>query len=223
MVKETDGLVSWYLKIKAMLVDAGYGDEIDWQESRNLDDVTAEIFLREGAWVVLNSGMRESVVRQKFIQLAPVFYDWKSPEQIVEHRESCIREAMGIFGHAGKIDAIVEIARVLVEDGFECIIEQLRSQGVQYLQRYPFIGPVTSYHFAKSLGFDVVKPDRHLVRIAEATGFDSPDALCRMIASVTGDKLAVIDLVIWRFAATTPNYLQYLNQEEPEFQLTNSD
>jgi hypothetical protein len=62
-------------------------------------------------------------------------------------------------------------------------------------------GPVTVWQLAKNLGFDVPKPDRHLVRIAEQLGFSSPSQLCGAIADVSGEAVKVIDLVIWRYLA----------------------
>ena len=75
----------------------------------------------------------------------------------------------------------------------------------------PFMGPATSYHLAKNLGLDVVKPDRHLLRITDVTGYQSPYEMCCDIAKVTSDKLSVIDLVIWRFATIQRQYLDHFS------------
>jgi hypothetical protein len=77
--------------------------------------------------------------------------------------------------------------------------EKVRAQGVDFLQTLDFVGPVTKYHLAKNIGLDGVKPDRHLVRLAKAARFQSPNDLCQAIANITGDKLSVIDLVLWRY------------------------
>ena len=73
------------------------------------------------------------------------------------------------------------------------------------------MGPVTACHLAKNLGLDVVKPDRHLLRIAAVTGYQSPYEMCCDIAKVTSDKLSVIDLVIWRFATIQRQYLDHFS------------
>ena len=70
----------------------------------------------------------------------------------------------------------------------------------------PYIGPVTSYHLAKNLGLHVVKPDRHLMRIAHITGHTSPFEMCSKVANTVGDSLAVIDLVFWRYATLNKDY-----------------
>src|SRR5204862_28581 len=52
--------------------------------------------------------------------------------------------------------------------------EALRAHGPTWLTRCPYIGPVTCWHLAKNVGMDVVKPDRHLVRMAQASGARDP-------------------------------------------------
>jgi hypothetical protein len=77
---------------------------------------------------------------------------------------------------------------------------QHTSRGIDYLQTFDFIGPVTAFHLAKNIGLDVVKPDRHLLRLAAAAGCNHPSELCGAIAEVTGDKVSVINLILWRYA-----------------------
>ena len=68
-----------------------------------------------------------------------------------------------------------------------------------YLESIPWIGGITKYHLAKNLGFDCCKPDRHLVRISKEYN-TSPEELCKRISEATGDRVATVDLVIWRVA-----------------------
>ena len=64
----------------------------------------------------------------------------------------------------------------------------------------PFMGPATSYHLAKNLGFQVAKPDRHLNRISESNGFKNAHELCEAIASQTREPISVVDGVLWRLS-----------------------
>jgi hypothetical protein len=90
------------------------------------------------------------------------------------------------------------------------IREKIRNEGIDFLQTLDFVGPITKYHLAKNIGLDVVKPDRHLMRLAKAAKFPSPTDLCQSIADVTGDKISVIDLVLWRYSTlgVQQQYLQ---------------
>ena len=68
------------------------------------------------------------------------------------------------------------------------------------------VGASTAFHLAKNLGVPVVKPDRHLLRVSNAAGFESPHDLCAVIADIVGDSVSVVDLVIWRYATLKPSY-----------------
>ena len=188
------------LEPEERLIDAGYADEIDWQSEIGRNDFDEISFLREAAWVVLSSGFRESVVRDRFPAVSTAFRHWVSAKAILSRRESCRKEALRAFGNKRKIEAIIQIAQRVGVDGFESIRQSLREHGTGFLQELPFIGPITACHLAKNLGVAIVKPDRHLVRMAKHSGYESAERMCQTIAEVVGDELPVIDIVLWRYA-----------------------
>jgi hypothetical protein len=193
-------LASLYLTAKERVIAAGFADEIDWQESVSLDDLNESTFLRESAWVVLSSGFRESVLRRRFPDISSAFLQWASAELIISHRESCQKNALVAFGNRRKISAILKIVEQVASAGIEVVRQQILDRGTEFLREFPFIGPITSCHLAKNLGLPIVKPDRHLTRIAAHTGYESPDRMCRIISEYVGDALGVIDVVLWRYA-----------------------
>lgn len=77
---------------------------------------------------------------------------------------------------------------------------------LEWCKAIPFVGDDTQYQLAKNFGTQVCKPDRWLDRL---TGFpDRPRApvkvrfpacmaLCRVLASATGDSVAAVDSVLW--------------------------
>ena len=203
---DSEKLASTYMDLKESVILAGYSQEVDWQSGLNFESTTETDFLREAAWVVLSSGFRESVVRKHFKGISKAFLDWCSAEQINENRKHCQNQAISVFGNQRKIEAITEIVKKVANEGIECIKSKIRLHDVEYLQEFPFIGPVTSYHLAKNLGLHVVKPDRHLVRMAYITGHDSPLEMCSKVARIVGDSLGVVDLVFWRYATLNKNY-----------------
>jgi 3-methyladenine DNA glycosylase/8-oxoguanine DNA glycosylase len=73
-----------------------------------------------------------------------------------------------------------------------------------FFRSHPFIGPVTQYHLARNLGFNVVKPDVHLVRLAKKFSFEDADALCSAISREVGLRKGLVDLVLWRYCASGP-------------------
>jgi len=205
-------LVARYLVAKQELILRGYAREIFWQESLELARLTEEGFLREAAWVVLTTGMRERVIRAIFPAVSRAFFEWRSAARIVRDSGTCKDAALRVFGHRGKVDAIIRIAELVEHEGFDVLKDRVARDGTAALQTLPFIGPITSYHLAKNIGLDVVKPDRHLSRLASATGFRSPLDLCKRISGAVGDKVSVVDIVLWRYAATHRDYLDFFGR-----------
>ena len=56
----------------------------------------------------------------------------------------------------------------------------------------------------------VAKPDRHLVRIAEGVGYDSPQQLCDVVSEIVGDPVSVVDIVTWRYATLKGDFVYRL-------------
>ncbi len=196
-----------YRQVKEYVVNSGYRKEIEWQENRNFSDTTESDFLREGAWVIVNSGMRESVVRKFFRDLSLCFFEWESAKKICEAECFCFEAAIKVFNNNRKIAAIISMAAQVFNIGFKRLKERLSNAPIEYLQTFQYIGPVTSYHLAKNLGLQVAKPDRHLVRLSNFLQFENVQQLCSVIAQHTGDAISVVDIVLWRFATLEKKYL----------------
>lgn len=100
------------------------------------------------------------------------------------------------FGHVGKRGAINEIW--FERDDWFSLYNGAKDK-LEFLERLPWIGPITKYHLAKNFGLDYCKPDRWLVRIA--TSYETtPEELCGRLAKETGDRIGTVDYVIWRAA-----------------------
>jgi endonuclease III len=70
------------------------------------------------------------------------------------------------------------------------------------LKKLPYIGKVTCFHLARNIGLlEFVKPDLHLVRMANHWGFKDSVSLCEAVRPV-GMPLGVVDLILW-FSAST--------------------
>ena len=215
LATELSPVAKAYCHAKAVVSRSGFADEIEWQRGIRLDAVSEQYFLREAAWVVLSAGMREAVVRKVFPKISEAFLQWCSARDIVTHRPKCVSAACNVFNHAKKINAICDIADKVDGTGFDEVMKAIRRDGVSYLQSLPYIGPITSYHLAKNLGLEVVKPDRHLVRVARAAGYRTPDEMCREISRLVDDPVPVVDLVIWRFATLEPAYASVFASVHP--------
>ena len=194
------GLARAYVHAKRSVLAAGFGWEILWQRSRLRTALSETVLLRETAWVILSSGMRETVIRSKFPAISASFLDWRSATDIARSAESCFQGAMRHFGSELKIKAICTVAATVTQKGFDRIVDEVQADPLTALQQFPFIGPITCFHLAKNLGIPVAKPDRHLSRLAECCGYSDTQAFCSTIAQFTGDPIDVVDIVLWRFA-----------------------
>jgi hypothetical protein len=203
----TAALLDVYLTAKEAVVARGFAWEIDWQAERRLDRIGESEFLRESAWTVLSAGFREAVVRRLFGPVCEAFLGMRSATAIQANRARCRRDALRVFNNHRKVTAILDIASIVDEMGFECVRRQIEQEEVRFLQRLPYIGSITAFHLAKNLGLPVVKPDRHLQRIAAAAGFSSPMELCQLISDHLGEPVQVVDVVLWRYATLFSDYL----------------
>jgi hypothetical protein len=173
--------ISRYGELKSQIIQRGFADEIEWSENlRPCDD--AETFFREYLWVVLNSGMKNQVAR---IIERRIYDAWDRGDTTTS-----------AFGHKGKTAGID-----YVRENMDRLFEEYRvaKDQTEFLVTLPWIGNITKYHLAKNLGVDCCKPDRHLARIASSYN-TIPDLLCRTLSQATGDRVATVDLVIWRAA-----------------------
>lgn len=204
-------LVSQYLSAKSFIIEQGFEEEINWQKNISCSQITESGFLCELVWVILSSGMRETIIRKIFPKVAHAFYDLNHIDLIVNNQEQCKSNALKVFNHEKKIDAIIKIITEISMEGFNSFMKKVKTEGIPFLMKFPYLGPATSYHLAKNIGLNVVKPDRHLLRIADITGFKNPTQLCGFISEKVGDPISVVDIVIWRYATINNNYLDYFS------------
>jgi len=171
---------SRYRELRTAVNEAGYEHDIDWAQTVEAPATPVD-FAGEVIWVILCSGMTEQVAR------------------IIQHRVwATIRAGKpvkgNVLGKSGKAAAIDTIWRDLDE---LFLAFQMANDKVEFARSLPWIGIVTKWHIAKNLGVDCAKPDIHLERVASHYQ-TTPDALCAVLAAATCDRVATVDVVIWR-------------------------
>lgn len=168
-----------YVALREHLMLHGYSEEITW--SKNVQVVSDPlVFWLEYSWVVLNSGMKNQIAKQIWDKVRPHVLGGGLAGEV--------------FGHKGKAAGIdhVYANRTMLLAQYLAAEEK-----VAWLTSLPWIGGITCWHLAKNFGHDCAKPDRHLVRIA---GEEGVTPLCERISLATGDRVATVDLVLWRAA-----------------------
>jgi hypothetical protein len=210
-----------YLQAKKYLYESGYFEEIEWQYGVNLSRINEKSFLEEYAWVVLNTGMSEKIIRKIFPYICSSFFHWSSVEKIVNHCDLCKNNALKYFNNKRKIDAIIETSKFIYDKKFNVFWKEILNNDIDYLKKLPYIGPITSYHLAKNIGFSVSKPDRHLVKMAKTLCYNSVDDMCNAICFLTDEPINVIDLVLWRYSTLKNDFcdicIHYNNFESIPF------
>lgn len=171
-----------YENLRERLVHAGYREEIEW--CKNIKDCgSATEFFVEYTWVVICAGMKEQIARK--------ILDTKVLPAIIKKIP-----VYKVYKHVSKAKAI-EHVWTRQHEIFEAY--KKAKDKIEFLVTLPWIGNITKYHLARNLGVDCCKPDRHLQRIASSYGV-TPLELCSRLANESGDRIGVVDIVLWRAA-----------------------
>lgn len=164
-----------------------YAFEMDYVDHiEPIEKQTEDNFFLEYVWVVLNAGMKEQAARGIFERFCQSIRGGNIDFDIIRHPSK--RKAIEkTFNHY-----ILHFQNLQAIHGDNAKIE--------FLETLPWIGPITKYHLARNIGIDTVKPDRHLVRLAEQFGYKSPLEMCRDIQdNIYYTKLGTIDVILWRY------------------------
>lgn len=171
----------FYTTAKKYCIDNGFAQEIEFVTNNirhGFEQQTSEHFLLQYMYVVINSGMKN--------QIAEDIY------------KRALINGLTSIGHPGKRKAIK-----LAFWGHKQWFDQLKKlntvkKKLDFLEGLPWIGKITKYHLARNIGIDVAKPDRHLVRIANRFDYNDIQKMCKDISEETGDRIGVVDVVLWR-------------------------
>lgn len=181
-------LLEYYTWAKNHISAHGFSDEAALVDSRKFEECDAEEFFCQYVYVVLNSGMNNQWAEKKY----NLFFNRNLD--------------LAVIGHQGKRKAIEDAITYYpawfkklkeIEDATPRCRDKKR---IEYLDTLPFIGTITKHHLARNLGIDTVKPDRHLVRLANHFGFKKPIQMCLEIQKATNERLGTIDVILWRAA-----------------------
>lgn len=198
--------VGHYLAAKRAIIEAGHAGEIEWQRIQAAQAITEQRFLREAAWAVLSAGMAERVVRARFPAFSASFLHFESADAILANRRLVCRDALRVFNHRGKVQAVLSIARETRRLGSDGLARALHDDALALVLGLPYLGPASGPHLLKNLGLPYAKPDRHLLRLTRSLGFISPQMLCKTVAGFLGEEIPVVDLVFWRWATMADSH-----------------
>ena len=177
-------LLEEYLDIRFRTRMAGFNAEYHWAETVGVP-ASALHFAREHAWIVCNSGMKNQIAEKIFQRIMGAMDE--------------NRDIAEVFGHQKKVEAIKYVFKHrerLLSEFLACGTDE---EKLAFCEGLPHVGEITKYHLAKNYGVDCAKPDRHLVRIS-ALSEETPHELCQRLSEASGDRIATVDVVLWRAA-----------------------
>ena len=197
MAKEA--IIQFYKQAKQFIIEQGYQWEIDLVYSRTWEQAQPDHFFAQYCFVVFNAGMKNQVAQkiyEKFMATMDMELDGETMQETADARIKSLD--VSVIGHEGKRGAIRDAIKSYRRWFKELQIKKNNERRVEYLETLPWIGKITKYHLARNLGIDVAKPDRHLVRLCEKFGFENVQEMCGYISKSTGDRIGVVDLILWR-------------------------
>jgi endonuclease III len=181
-------------------VEKEFHKDLEWSRSITdkppLDEITLQDFYREYAWVVYCSGFRYEVVNRKWSDLLEA-YRYFDPEIVSAESTDVYDEAIKIIGHKGKVRAIIDASKFLLDCNFPQLKDLIKRDLDVLSRKLPYIGDVTKYHLARNLGFDLVKPDVHIARLARYFNLQPLD-MCKFLSESCGLSVHEVDTILWR-------------------------
>jgi len=179
-------------------VKENFPEDVEWslRASENVD-WDREKFICEYVFAVYVSGFRYSVIQGRMDSFRKVFYDWNL-EKILRYENEVKIGARKLVNNRNKINGIIRGLKILEKLDFD-IFKGDVMKDINTLKMFPYVGNIIKYQLARNLGYDVIKPDKHIVRIAEKYGLD-PFEMCSMISKITQYKVHTVDSILWRYA-----------------------
>ena len=204
-VDDSSLLQETYFKALVGVLGAGYGAE--WVAERVYKRPAQVLkapadFLAQYAWVIFVSGFGEHALRSREEGLRNAFRDYDL-RSMLRNSSAVMAEALRTFNNPSKVGAVIQCAERIGREGWEITRDVLLGpQHLEFIDSLPFMGRATRLHLAKSIGYDLAKPDRHLVRLSSQHGYgdslDSAQLFVRDMAEATGERVRTIDYVLWR-------------------------
>jgi thermostable 8-oxoguanine DNA glycosylase len=163
--------------------------------------VTEERFTREFTWCVYVSGFSSKVIAKKFDALLEAHGIYHAGKFVPAIQATIFNDTkvLPVFANKFKMGHVRKLRNWIAMDGwgpFWSRVGDLKNPAD--LEKLNGIGPALSCHLARNMGnLDVVKPDKHLIRLSKAYGYSQPIDLCMACKGLTDMRLGEIDLVLW--------------------------
>ena len=181
-----------------------YKDEMESISSVRFEEIEPTAFFREYIWVVHATGFSAKAVGKFMPRLEAAYGFWcdlggkEFDEAFVAVKPVCNNPQKAKAIHSMACMMKRELDKKVSWTNFR----QEHLSTPEKLAKLPYIGKVTCYHLGRNIGLlECVKPDLHLIRMAEHWGFRTCEEMCRAVRP-EGMPLGIVDLVFWYAAST---------------------
>lgn len=197
-----------YFSFALKFVSNNYQHEMNKISSVKFEEVDEDFFFKEYVWVVHATGFSAKAVGKFIPSLLEAYGYWDRLAN--ESFENVMIRVKTVCNNPQKAAAVHSMAKLLVmskvspEGNFVSWSEwkQNNLSTPELLMKLPYIGKVTCFHLSRNIGLlDFVKPDLHLVRMAEYWGFEDCIQMCKHVQP-PGMPLGIVDLIFWYTAST---------------------
>ena len=160
----------------------------------NIENVSKWKFFVEYVFAVLVAGFKVATINQRWNRIRDALWGFNFVK-IYMNSDLARKRLLRAFGNKRKADAIIKGAIRITDLDWDDFKKEI-VKDINVLDDLPGIGPVSVYQIARNLGYDTIKPDRHIKRVADYFGLN-PFEMCKTIAEATHQPAHYVDTVFW--------------------------
>lgn len=194
-----------YFEQASVFVRKYYAEELARISSVKFYEVTPEFFFQEYVWVVHATGFSAKTVGNFMPRLMNAYGGWA--KYSTRKFDEAFEEIRKICNNPQKAKAVHTTATLMHEarvdwDVYWTAYRQEKLSTPILLKELPYVGKVTCFHLARNIGLlEFVKPDLHLIRLANHWGFPDCTTMCEAVRPA-GMPLGIVDLILWYACST---------------------
>jgi DNA-3-methyladenine glycosylase I len=167
--------------------------------------------------VIFYSGFKAAVVDRIVDKIIATFEDFHQVALFTDHDIQAIIQKGEIIGNKKKIEGVIANAKAFLNllkyhSSFKAYLDSFDAHQSDtnlfrlksdLQKRFSYLGPITVFHFLTDVGFNVLKPDRVIMRIFYRLGLiltenDLTNAIMvgRRLSEATGYPIRYIDIIL---------------------------
>jgi hypothetical protein len=210
----SDSPEEYFRKARAF-TEKHYRREMDHIWSTKFEEVGPNHFFLELTWVIHATGFNSKVVAKLMPRLTAAYgigEDGSGWDRLGrEDEDLMLSRVLKVCNNPQKAKAVHSTAKLMAGAMFPADVgrteswedfRQRRLSSPELLTKLPYVGKITCKHLARNIGIlECVKPDLHLVRLADHWWFKDCDAMC-LAMKPAEMPLGIVDLCLWFYAST---------------------